>query len=152
MAKWVIITLFFTFQFCWGQDKVEQPSREMTPNEAAQITLLNAPGNYSTTTKTAYLFWYKQLPNRAPTFILSEFTVGKGTTEDELDERFSATLDSTSRTVPLTIKNLRVSDSAVYYCALRPTLTETYVQVTYNIINVQRLLATFTLNVVGINF
>ncbi len=74
----------------------------------------------------AFIYWYKQLPNKAPIFILIEFTVGKGTTEDEFKDRFSSTLDSTSRTVPLMIKNLRVSDSAVYYCALRPTVTETH--------------------------
>ncbi len=38
---------------CWGQDKVEQPSRQMTANEAAQVTLLC---NYSTNYPTAYLF------------------------------------------------------------------------------------------------
>uniref|UniRef100_A0A8C2I6V4 Ig-like domain-containing protein n=1 Tax=Cyprinus carpio TaxID=7962 RepID=A0A8C2I6V4_CYPCA len=125
MAKWVIITLFFTAHefVCWGQDKVEQASRQMTADEAAQVTLLC---NYSTSFTNAYLFWYKQLPNRSPTFILIEFTVGKGTIEDEFKDRFSATLDSTSRTVPLMIKKLHVSDSAVYYCALRPTVTETH--------------------------
>uniref|UniRef100_A0A671Q251 Ig-like domain-containing protein n=1 Tax=Sinocyclocheilus anshuiensis TaxID=1608454 RepID=A0A671Q251_9TELE len=114
MAKWVIITFFFTAHefVCWGQDKVEQASRQMTANEAAQVTLLC---NYSTSFSNAYLFWYKQLPNRSPTFILSEFTIGKGTIENAFKERFSATLDSTSRTVPLMIKNLHVSDSAVYY-------------------------------------
>ncbi len=109
---------------CWGQDKVEQPSRQMTANEATQVTLLC---NYTTSGYTnAYLFWYKKQPNRSPTLILSEFAVGKGTTEDEFKDRFSATLDSTTRTVPLMIKNLCVSDSAVYYCALKPTVTETH--------------------------
>ncbi len=38
---------------CWGQDKVEQPSIQMTANEAAQVTLLC---NYTTSYPTAYLF------------------------------------------------------------------------------------------------
>ena len=81
--------------------------------------------NYTTTAaKTdVYLFWYKQLPNKSPTFILNKYTFGEGTTEDKFKGRFSATLDSTSRSVPLTIQDVCVSDSAVYYCALKPTVT-----------------------------
>uniref|UniRef100_A0A672PD90 Ig-like domain-containing protein n=1 Tax=Sinocyclocheilus grahami TaxID=75366 RepID=A0A672PD90_SINGR len=119
----VKLTVAERAQLSWGQDRVEQPLGEMTATKGDPVTL---QCNYSTIATNAYLFWYKQLPNRSPTFILSEFTIGKGTTEDEFKERFSATLDSKSSTVRLTIKNLRVSDSAVYYCALKPTVTETY--------------------------
>ncbi|XDV27580.1 hypothetical protein PO909_031084, partial [Leuciscus waleckii] len=114
MQKLIIITLFFTTQdfVCQGQDNVEQPSREMNANEQDRVTILC---NYSTTATNAYIFWYKQLSNRSPTFILREFSLGKGTTEPEFKKRFSATLDSTSRSVPLTIQDVSVSDSAVYY-------------------------------------
>ncbi|KAG1934809.1 hypothetical protein F2P79_019575 [Pimephales promelas] len=111
----------FTDFVCQGQDNVEQPSGEMIANEQDQITLLC---NYATTATNAYLYWYKQLSNRSPTFILSEFSFGKGTTEDKFKKRFSATLNSTSKTVPLTIQDdVSVSDSAVYYCALATTVT-----------------------------
>uniref|UniRef100_A0A9J7XTD8 Ig-like domain-containing protein n=1 Tax=Cyprinus carpio carpio TaxID=630221 RepID=A0A9J7XTD8_CYPCA len=63
--------------------------------------------NYFTTGINIYLFWYKQLPNKSPTFILNQYT-----TEPDF-KRFSATLNSTSRTFPLRIKNLHVSDSDV---------------------------------------
>ncbi|XP_051554340.1 uncharacterized protein LOC127441191 [Myxocyprinus asiaticus] len=120
MAKLIIFTIISTAHIfvCWGQDSVEQPSKEMTAKEGEQVALLC---NYTSVTTNAYLFWYKQLPNTSPTFILSEFTIGKGTTAPDFKERFSATMDSTLRTVPLTIQNLHVSDSAVYYCALQPT-------------------------------
>jgi len=111
------------FQVSSGQDKVEQSSREMSASDGDQVILRC---NYTTTDTSPYLFWYTQLPNRSPTFILNKYTFGGGTTEDEFKERFSATLDSTSRSVPLTIQDVSVSDSAVYYCALQPTVTQTH--------------------------
>uniref|UniRef100_A0A673J916 Ig-like domain-containing protein n=1 Tax=Sinocyclocheilus rhinocerous TaxID=307959 RepID=A0A673J916_9TELE len=109
------------FQVSSGQDRVEQSFREITTSERDQVIVRC---NYTTTDTNPYLFWYQQLPNRSPTFILNKFTFGEGNTEPDFKKRFSATLDSTSRTVPLMIKDVRVSDSAVYYCALRPTVTE----------------------------
>lgn len=55
---------------CWDQDRVEQPSGEKTANKADLANLLY---NYFTTTTNEdfYLFWYKQLPSRAPTFMQS---------------------------------------------------------------------------------
>uniref|UniRef100_A0A8C2I6T1 Ig-like domain-containing protein n=1 Tax=Cyprinus carpio TaxID=7962 RepID=A0A8C2I6T1_CYPCA len=99
-----------------AQVSVEQ-SGAMTESGGDKVILMC---NYTTTSTTHYLFWYKQLPNRSPTFILNQYT-----TEPDFTKRFSATLDLTSRTFPLMIKHVRVSDSAVYYCALRPTVTET---------------------------
>ncbi|TWW73220.1 hypothetical protein D4764_15G0006140 [Takifugu flavidus] len=68
------------------------------------------------------LFWYKQDGTSRPQFILSKFTFGQGKTEDEFKERFSSTLNPTMKSAPLKIQELQLSDSAVYYCALRPTV------------------------------
>ncbi|TRZ04253.1 hypothetical protein DNTS_029937 [Danionella cerebrum] len=118
----ILICLCFISKYdvCWGQDRVEQSSGELSAREGDTVTI---SCNYITTDTNPYLFWYKKLQNTSPTFILSEFTFGKGTTELEFRERFSATLNATSKRVPLLIKNVLVSDSAVYYCALRPTVT-----------------------------
>ncbi|TWW73194.1 hypothetical protein D4764_15G0005880 [Takifugu flavidus] len=69
------------------------------------------------------LFWYKQDGTSRPQFILSRFKGDEGKTEDEFKERFSSTLNPTMKSVPLKIQELQLSDSAVYYCALRPTVT-----------------------------
>uniref|UniRef100_A0A672PEW0 Ig-like domain-containing protein n=1 Tax=Sinocyclocheilus grahami TaxID=75366 RepID=A0A672PEW0_SINGR len=57
--------------------------------------------------------WYRQYPAAKPEFLLFVTEYSK------FKERFHANLSTTS--VPLTIQDVRVSDSAVYYCALRPT-------------------------------
>ncbi len=103
-----------------GQDRVEQSSEERIASEGDQVIVWC---KYITTDSNPYLFWYQQLPNRSLTFVLNKFTFGEGTTEPDFKKRFSATLNSTSKTVPLMIEDLRVSDSALYYCALRPTVT-----------------------------
>lgn len=44
----------------------------------------------------------------------------------DVKERFYANLDAKTQLAPLTIQKLQVSDSAVYYCALRRTETTGY--------------------------
>uniref|UniRef100_A0A672PET3 Ig-like domain-containing protein n=1 Tax=Sinocyclocheilus grahami TaxID=75366 RepID=A0A672PET3_SINGR len=120
MFKWTLISLCFIahYDVSSGQDRVEQSLKELTASERDEVIVMC---NYFTTVTNINLFWYKQLPNRSPTLILGQYT-----TEPDFKKRFSATLNSTSRTFPLMIKNQHVSDSAVYYCALKPTVTETH--------------------------
>ncbi|KTF83249.1 hypothetical protein cypCar_00022196 [Cyprinus carpio] len=181
MKKLLIIMLFFSAQDsgCWGQDRVKQPSGEMTANKGDPVTL---QCNYSTTTKNAYLFWitmthwqkyfmlfipyflgcrsedavhqnlkvqtavegaavtincsytttdpsptlfwYQQKVNGFPEYMLNRLAT-YGNNEEEFKKRFNASLNTLTKSVPLTIQNLRC-DSAVYYCALRTTVTETH--------------------------
>uniref|UniRef100_A0A672HFK7 Ig-like domain-containing protein n=1 Tax=Salarias fasciatus TaxID=181472 RepID=A0A672HFK7_SALFA len=101
------------------KDNVLQPRGEVTADEGHSVTL-DCLYNTSSSSND-YLFWYKQEGNKSPKFILSRFKVGEGKTEDE--EKYSSTLDSSLRSVPLKIQKLELSDSAVYYCALQPTVT-----------------------------
>ncbi|TWW73218.1 T-cell receptor alpha chain V region RL-5 [Takifugu flavidus] len=90
---------------------------------AAEDQTVTLDCNYTSTVTDVNIFWYKQDGTSRPQFILSRFTFGKGTTEDEFKERFSSTLNPTMKSAPLKIQELQLSDSAVYYCALRPTVT-----------------------------
>uniref|UniRef100_A0A3B3DIP7 Ig-like domain-containing protein n=1 Tax=Oryzias melastigma TaxID=30732 RepID=A0A3B3DIP7_ORYME len=101
-------------------DSVQQPGGDVTAAEGDSVTL---GCHFNSSTPNYYLFWYKQEGNNRPMFILNILKTGTGTTAEEFKERFSSSLDSISRSVPLTIHNLHVSDSAVYYCALQPTVT-----------------------------
>uniref|UniRef100_A0A7N8WV46 Ig-like domain-containing protein n=1 Tax=Mastacembelus armatus TaxID=205130 RepID=A0A7N8WV46_9TELE len=97
------------------KDNVLQPEGDETATEGDAVTL---GCRYNSSSTNNYLYWYKQDGNNSPTFILSRYKQDEGNTPDEYRERFSSTLDSTSRSVPLKIQKLQLSDSAVYYCAL----------------------------------
>uniref|UniRef100_A0A3B3HNC3 Ig-like domain-containing protein n=1 Tax=Oryzias latipes TaxID=8090 RepID=A0A3B3HNC3_ORYLA len=113
----LVIHLFL----CIAQtDNVQQPGGDVTAAEGDTVTL---GCHFNSSSSNYYLFWYKQDGSNRPTFILSRFKIGTGTTSEEFKERFSSSLDSESRSVPLKIQKLHVSDSAVYYCALQPTVT-----------------------------
>uniref|UniRef100_A0A3B5JZS9 Ig-like domain-containing protein n=1 Tax=Takifugu rubripes TaxID=31033 RepID=A0A3B5JZS9_TAKRU len=102
------------------KDTVLQPKAEEMAAEDQTVTL---DCHYTSTVTDVNIFWYKQDGTSRPQFILSRVTFGKGKTEDEFKERFSSALNSTMKSVPLKIQELQLSDSAVYYCALRPTVT-----------------------------
>uniref|UniRef100_A0A3Q3LM67 Ig-like domain-containing protein n=1 Tax=Mastacembelus armatus TaxID=205130 RepID=A0A3Q3LM67_9TELE len=97
-------------------DTISPPEGDETATEGEAVTL-GCLYNSSSSTND-YIYWYKQDGNNSPTFILSRFKIGTGETKDLFKERFSSTLDSTSRSVPLKFQKLQLSDSAVYYCAL----------------------------------
>uniref|UniRef100_A0A671SUZ1 Ig-like domain-containing protein n=1 Tax=Sinocyclocheilus anshuiensis TaxID=1608454 RepID=A0A671SUZ1_9TELE len=107
---------------CDSQDSVEQKTRVQTAFEGEPVTI-NC--TYSTTDSFPYLFWYQQEIKGYPRYMLKKFP-GSGEVDKQFEGRFDANLNTSTTSVPLMIKNLRVSDSAVYYCALRPTVTETH--------------------------
>ncbi|XP_062260260.1 uncharacterized protein LOC133968303 [Platichthys flesus] len=105
------------------QDMVQQPGGDVTATGGEAATL---GCRYVSSSTSVSLLWYKQEGTNNPTFILIRFQVGEGNTADDFRERFSSTLNSTSRSSPLKIQKLQLSDSAVYYCALQPTVTGNY--------------------------
>uniref|UniRef100_H2LSQ6 Ig-like domain-containing protein n=1 Tax=Oryzias latipes TaxID=8090 RepID=H2LSQ6_ORYLA len=104
---------------CKGEDKVIQPGEEVIAAEGDSLTL-NC--TFETSFSQSYLFWYKQEVNIYPKYMLKRDTYGTKENSPEFKEdRFDAELKDKS--VPLKIQKLHVSDSAVYYCALQPTVT-----------------------------
>uniref|UniRef100_A0A7N6A476 Immunoglobulin V-set domain-containing protein n=1 Tax=Anabas testudineus TaxID=64144 RepID=A0A7N6A476_ANATE len=68
-----------------------------------------------------YIFWYRQYPGKPPEFLLSH--TGTGTKLQNLVPRMSFNVSKENTGIDLQISSAAVSDSAVYYCALRPTVT-----------------------------
>lgn len=102
---------------CQGEDSVTQTTAEQTAPEGNSVTLSCA---YQISGGTSsYLFWYKNEKDGIPTLIIRMFSSSED--KPSLDERLYATVNKTF--VSLTIQQLQLSDSAVYYCALRPTVT-----------------------------
>uniref|UniRef100_A0A3P9D7Y7 Ig-like domain-containing protein n=1 Tax=Maylandia zebra TaxID=106582 RepID=A0A3P9D7Y7_9CICH len=99
------------------KDNVLQAKGEETAAAGGTVTL-DCLYNSSSLTND-YLYWYKQDGNNSPKFILMRYSGDQGNTAEEFKERFSSTLDSSIRSVPLKIQKLQLSDSAVYYCALQ---------------------------------
>uniref|UniRef100_A0A671PJ58 Ig-like domain-containing protein n=1 Tax=Sinocyclocheilus anshuiensis TaxID=1608454 RepID=A0A671PJ58_9TELE len=73
--------------------------------------------SYSTNSANVLLYWYRQYPNREPQFLLYKYAPSLGDHEDTSDDRFHSATTQTS--TELTITDVRLSDLALYYCAVR---------------------------------
>uniref|UniRef100_A0A4W3GWH9 Ig-like domain-containing protein n=1 Tax=Callorhinchus milii TaxID=7868 RepID=A0A4W3GWH9_CALMI len=102
------------------RDSVTQLQSAVTVNEGEVVYL---QCNYTAaSTSDPYLFWYRHYPNKAPEYILRTDTSNKFPDHADFAKgRFSTNVSKVERTVPLNISQVRVTDSAGYYCALSPT-------------------------------
>uniref|UniRef100_A0A8C5N6U9 Ig-like domain-containing protein n=1 Tax=Gouania willdenowi TaxID=441366 RepID=A0A8C5N6U9_GOUWI len=111
--------MFCSSTECKGEEKVTQPPGDVILTQGQTATL---QCTFSTFTgSNPYLFWYKQEVNSYPKFILTRSRSSADNSPEFVKDRFDAELKDSS--VPLMIQDLHVCDSAVYYCALRPTVT-----------------------------
>ncbi|KAG9338455.1 hypothetical protein JZ751_025859 [Albula glossodonta] len=80
--------------------------------------------NYTSSVSSNSLHWYRQYPRSKPEFLLliidSTRSVQNATPPHP---RLSATVNEVTKHVNLKLSSAEVTDSALYYCALRPTVT-----------------------------
>ncbi|XP_042623894.1 uncharacterized protein LOC109104464 [Cyprinus carpio] len=90
------------------------------------------------------LHWYRQYPKSAPEFIVLVSDGAKEAKESYVDSRFTAkvTTDKGNH-VDLEISSASITDSALYYCALEPTVTGNtrtlYKNLTHSIISASHI-------------
>ncbi|KAI5608701.1 hypothetical protein C0J50_12227 [Silurus asotus] len=74
--------------------------------------------SYESNSDYIRLYWYRQYPNSAPQFLLYKGeNSASGNDYNPSGSRFSA--ETSSNATKLIIKDLQISDSALYHCALR---------------------------------
>uniref|UniRef100_A0AAV2JZJ0 Ig-like domain-containing protein n=1 Tax=Knipowitschia caucasica TaxID=637954 RepID=A0AAV2JZJ0_KNICA len=113
-----LLVLLSSSPECNGQDTVKQAAGEDRVREGHTHTLIC---NFTTSTYSNYLFWYRQKDDDFPKYI-KKIYLGKVIHSPEFDEsKFGAEVVGNS--LSLKMEAVDVTDSAVYYCALQPTLT-----------------------------
>uniref|UniRef100_A0A3Q3GDV5 Ig-like domain-containing protein n=1 Tax=Labrus bergylta TaxID=56723 RepID=A0A3Q3GDV5_9LABR len=103
---------------CKGEDRVIQPTEDVFASEGDTVTLVC---KFETTDTAPSLFWYRQEMGDFPKYLWKSYGSFSGNAPGISDDRFKAAKNGTS--VPLKIQKLQLTDSAVYYCALKPTVT-----------------------------
>ncbi|KAK1156702.1 hypothetical protein AOXY_G25723 [Acipenser oxyrinchus oxyrinchus] len=72
------------------------------------------------------LQWYRQYPGQALDYLLMSFETGGGSKANEVEHRISGEVDKDNKHMFLKLIDTEVTEAAVYYCALSPTVTETH--------------------------
>uniref|UniRef100_A0A4W3JJJ5 Ig-like domain-containing protein n=1 Tax=Callorhinchus milii TaxID=7868 RepID=A0A4W3JJJ5_CALMI len=116
----LLYSFMFITDLCGNslQDIGNQPIAEISVEESKDVKLSCTLKKIS----DAYgLFWYRQASRNVPVYILQS-VAGKDNKSPDFQHRFSSKVDKTNEDFKLSIANVLIGDSAVYYCAKRPTL------------------------------
>ncbi|KAI5627259.1 hypothetical protein C0J50_13181 [Silurus asotus] len=95
-------------------DKIGPTDADANKKETETVTL---KCSYETNNEMIWFYWYKQKPNSAPQFSLyKDAGLWEGSGSTPTDTRLEA--ETNRYTTELTIRGLKLSDSALYHCAL----------------------------------
>uniref|UniRef100_A0A671SSM6 Ig-like domain-containing protein n=1 Tax=Sinocyclocheilus anshuiensis TaxID=1608454 RepID=A0A671SSM6_9TELE len=92
-----------------------RPNQEISVIKEDETVTLNC--SYDTSSSYVYLYWYRKYPNEELRYLLYKAARSSSGGGSPADHRFKSTTSHTS--TELTITSVTLSDSALYYCALR---------------------------------
>uniref|UniRef100_A0A4W3GRH3 Ig-like domain-containing protein n=1 Tax=Callorhinchus milii TaxID=7868 RepID=A0A4W3GRH3_CALMI len=110
----ILCSSIFIADLCDG-NSVSQKAVTMVKKEG-EIVILQC--TYSTTGSYYYLYWFRHYSDKQPEFIIWKYS-GSDNQDKGIGfgNRFTAHLQKSNSFISLSISELVVSDSAVYYCA-----------------------------------
>ncbi|KAF4117490.1 hypothetical protein G5714_002043 [Onychostoma macrolepis] len=88
-------------------------------DEGSSVTL---SCSFSASGGSDYLYWYRQYGRSNPEFLVLTFGSATEAKVSDVDPRFTVKVPQRENVI-LEISSAAVSDSALYYCALQPTVT-----------------------------
>ncbi|MBN3300428.1 TVA1 protein, partial [Amia calva] len=98
-----------------GQEAITPQSDKVTAKEGQTAAIqcnYKAEKSYG-----AYLQWYKVDKNEGPQFLLQTYSFDNE--KKAFTKGYTATLDTENQLTTLTVKNVTLSDSKTFICALR---------------------------------
>ena len=114
------MNVYLTHSFCGlvqgliAGDSISPDKPKVSGKEGASVTLRCS---YETSVEDVLLYWYRHRSNQAPQFILRKGAGAYSSITNIPDRRYESTTSRTS--TELTITQLTLADTALYYCALR---------------------------------
>ncbi len=110
----------FSFSAAVFGNVIKPNKTDVVYEEGSNVTLLCSHSPAASDT----LYWYRQYGRSKPEFLVLSFASAKKAEVSDVDPRFSVKAEKREKIhVDLKISSAAVSDSALYYCALRPTVT-----------------------------
>ena len=104
--------------------------QDLTPVKTEEFNLegINVTLSYNISKPAAgsdYFFWYRQYAGKPPEFLIFISGLGQINKAETLSSQtnFSTKLSDDKKLVSLWISPVKLEDSALSYCAVRPTMT-----------------------------